>query len=402
MTSQSLLDRFTLDGEWWLPETPEHRVRGTLEFNCSDRITLKLSGSLYLGSPTVTVRSFSFPIILGITLDGSPCTLVNALETRSSFSFSTDMSTSELSIVRLLVGKHYSSAREINFHRLDIRLMYLNEWLGIAPIELTRHDEGTTIKLPYASKDVLEVPLPAEEGAIRIRSSLGWGRSFAEVACHHSASMVVHPNKPRDYSWFAKHQRSCEILFTLLVGYPVYATEIAGLVEEDETPGESHTTVVRVYYALGQFPSKKDIHPSEILVPLGLIKESAQAIIGRWLLNQEALAPVHSLFSTVHYERRMYVEAEFLTLAQALEIFHRRQRGGNYVSGPEYDDCYQALLQALPSTVPSPLRDRLIEYLKYGNEYSLRKRVKELLKGISETTRKKLAPDIDAFAESVV
>ena len=46
-----LVDYFALDGSWWLPDSPDHRVSGTLTFN-AEGLALVAYGSLV---PTVRV-----------------------------------------------------------------------------------------------------------------------------------------------------------------------------------------------------------------------------------------------------------------------------------------------------------------------------------------------------------
>jgi hypothetical protein len=52
--------------------------------------------------------------------------------------------------------------------------------------------------------------------------------------------------------------------------------------------------------------------------------------------------------------------------------------------------------------MPNPLKQRLSDYLNYGNEFSLRKRLKQLLNGLREATRKKITPKEEGFVDSVV
>ena len=53
-----------------------------------------------------------------------------------------------------------------------------------------------------------------------------------------------------------------------------------------------------------------------------------------------------------------------------------------YLSEKDYKVVYDALHMAIPPSIPQGLRDSLISKLKYGNEISLRNRLKELLNGL--------------------
>jgi hypothetical protein len=71
----------------------------------------------------------------------------------------------------------------------------------------------------------------------------------------------------------------------------------------------------------------------------------------------------------------MYVDHKFLSLMQALETYHRRILGGNELSENHHNKRILEILTA----VPDQYRQWLEEKLKYSNELSLRKRMKELL-----------------------
>ena len=76
-------------------------------------------------------------------------------------------------------------------------------------------------------------------------------------------------------------------------------------------------------------------------------------------------------------------EYQFLSLAQALETYHRRTRPeSRYLEEAEYGRRYEEIVEALPGDLPRPLKSKLKDVLKYGNEWSLRKRVTDLLDGL--------------------
>jgi len=101
------------------------------------------------------------------------------------------------------------------------------------------------------------------------------------------------------------------------------------------------------------------------------------------------------------YNPRMYLEDRFLSLIQAIESFHRRVYGGKYLPDEKYDKLYEVLVNGVPEDVESELKDRLMEYLKYGNEFSLRKRLKEIFDKYKEILDKFIENKKD-FIEKVV
>ena len=74
----------------------------------------------------------------------------------------------------------------------------------------------------------------------------------------------------------------------------------------------------------------------------------------------------------------MYLEHRFLSLIQAIESFHQRIYGGEYLSDENYKKVYDTLVNAIPNGVKIDFKESLENKLKYGNEFSLRKRLKEI------------------------
>ena len=86
-------------------------------------------------------------------------------------------------------------------------------------------------------------------------------------------------------------------------------------------------------------------------------------------------------FSTL-YNPHLYTESTFLSLIQAIETYHRRRFGGKYQADKKYkENLYRNFIEAIPESTNRDFKQSLINgKLKYANEYSLRKRLKELIK----------------------
>jgi hypothetical protein len=63
-------------------------------------------------------------------------------------------------------------------------------------------------------------------------------------------------------------------------------------------------------------------------LPFPLIQAQAAAVVNTWLENAERFRPVYDFAVSSYYDERMNLQAQFLGLAQALEIYDRRQRRG--------------------------------------------------------------------------
>ena len=75
-----------------------------------------------------------------------------------------------------------------------------------------------------------------------------------------------------------------------------------------------------------------------------------------------------------------YLEVKFLTLVQGLEVCHRRTSNETQMDNTEFEDLVASLL----AECPDDKRKWLQEKFRYGNELSLRKRIKAIIEPFKE------------------
>ena len=136
-----------------------------------------------------------------------------------------------------------------------------------------------------------------------------------------------------------------------------------------------------------------------MLYPYVSIKNKAETIFNNWLEKADLLRPVYDLYFGTIYSGDMYLEFQFLSLIMALEVYHRRLIGNEDISTEEHEERVKQIL----NNTPDKYREWLKEKLKYSNEPSLRKRIKEIydmLKNIGYVTD--LIPKKKDFVDDVV
>ena len=124
-------------------------------------------------------------------------------------------------------------------------------------------------------------------------------------------------------------------------------------------------------------PEKVTHH--DMLFCLGDLHPKPANYVRSYYEKQDRLEPVSNLlFLTVYYPD-MVLPQQLLVLANAVEAYHRAFIGGKYQLDSDYQVGLQKLLEeALPADLDSDFRTSLKNKLRYLNEYSLRKRVKDI------------------------
>jgi hypothetical protein len=150
-------------------------------------------------------------------------------------------------------------------------------------------------------------------------------------------------------------------------------------------------------------PSPRETLPHwtsrDVLVPLPSIEPSLEQVFNAWFDRARLLRPVYTLYFSALYSERMYLESEFLSLAQALEIFHRSLYGDEdkYFSASEFREYRKAMLSALPEAARAVLQNKLA----HANEFSLKERLEDLSRRTPPSVRRLVVEDFDDFTTRV-
>jgi len=118
-----------------------------------------------------------------------------------------------------------------------------------------------------------------------------------------------------------------------------------------------------------------------MLFTLPSIQDQIEIYFNNWISKAESLKPVYDLYFSTFYNPHLYLESQFLSLAQAIETYHRRRFGGKYQTDEQYrGDLYQRFVEVIPPGLDPGFKQALREgKLKFANEYSLRKRLREIM-----------------------
>jgi len=404
----TLFEDFEHKGHWWLPENPDRRVSGTLTYKSGEDITLELLGSLREPDNRREEQDFNPEIILGISSEGRPVTLFQTYEIGRGWS-STGVSSQTIVVDYLFLEEHFTTSKEMRFSSAYVTYTYLEEWLGKLPFKsdlLKNGDEGSwNWKATFITPPSFEANVPSLHAKISEfhgHSSKG-GDAFRELVWGHTASLVITPDAKQDFDWYYKIQFELRNLLSVLIGIPVFLKEIRYVFENEEAEDEGgKRNIAYLYYRQPNQVVKRRFHPAEIIVPLKKVEDRIGQILEAWFSKQELLGQAYELFLGAEYNPSLYPHLHFLSLMQALETYHRHDSVGKYLLDTEYETVRKSLVSAIPAGTSTSLRDALKSRIKYGNEFSLRKRLSEILSGVSHDNKKLIAPNIATFISNVV
>jgi hypothetical protein len=139
--------------------------------------------------------------------------------------------------------------------------------------------------------------------------------------------------------------------------------------------------------------------PSSLLFRFDDIKDGM--VFRLWLEHAERLRPIRALYFLAVYGEN-YVQGRFLALVQAVEGFHRRFRDGVYMEPTDFQaKVVGPLAAAIPSDLDRSLQEALRSRSQYGNDYSLRRRLKALF-AEHQLALDQVVPNAASFIEAIV
>jgi hypothetical protein len=333
----SLLDEFKLRGYWWLPGDPGNKIPGILHYNPEDSIRLELMGafqglttedSVQIIWPLPRVRR---PLILGTSDRGEDCTLFGGVEAPAASGRAEDVQVwSTVHVSNLFLGAHFPDERALSFQSMYVGFTHLEEWLGIDPLaaglnflpSLPEPTDPLELRLPYRSRKLFETDVPSLNAVISLWSSVEWkSEATRSLSLLHRAYFEVDAGGPPDYACYLDVFHLCGQLLAFLMGIPVYPSRLRARWGERE---------IKVYRSRMSQGCKGERLPATGL-PFALIRPRVATIVRTWLENAERFRPVYDLAVSSYYGERMSLQAQFLGLAQALEVFDQRQGGNGHL-----------------------------------------------------------------------
>ncbi len=403
-TKRGLDADFEMRGFWWLPSAEDVRVSGTLRFVHDDGIALELDGTLRPDGFDPN-GIFAPETVLGETHDGKDCTLFHAHESGRRGCIP-GIETAEMSASYLLVGGHFETVDAAAFAYLDIRFTYLEEWLDRRPFS-SEHPEGRDgqpeVHARYVMPRARRIRVDSLDATVAFRSNVTTRPGTRKHNIEHADMVRIRPRRSRPFEWFWSAAYDLRRLLSLLVWEPVFPLRMTAGLRKFRAPSGTYLwKTADIFFAQKALRRKESLSPFMMLLPYAAVRKSWSEVANRWFQSREKLRPVHSLLLGNLHEPSPFLQYRFLAHTQAAESFHRVRSDGRHVPAGEYEGYRSEMCDAIPTGMPKPLKDAIKAKLKYGNEYSLRKRLKLLLRGLSGETRRWLAPKEDAFVAGVV
>lgn len=409
------MNSFNYSGYWWLPGNEENKHFGNLSFSHNEGLTLEMFNSFTLdalepGKPTFLGDIKQYPVIKGITREGKYLTLFSCDSAGPALSapgFASEKFTSSYAFEETTPNTKRSPPS--TFHKAFVQYTYLPDWVGSSGIQEDLFLNNETGKLDrlevtYRTPDVVVANL--EKAKISIvegynfssRNRLTRGVSLQPIV---SLEIEVVGEMALE-DWFTQYIGPLRDFLTLATRRPNAVTRLSLYSNQNQAEasgGTLETSATTIYYrqpVARRSREEKTVDIYNMLFGFQDVKDEFEQILQIWFSKRGEFESMMDLFFAVENYSGMYLNNEFLNLAQALEVYHR-ERFDDFVI-PKSD--YKVRKKAIVESVPKEHRKWLTEQLAYGNQPRLYQRLLELLKHTEKVTLK-LVSNSDSFARKV-
>jgi hypothetical protein len=392
---RSLSDNFSLKGHWFKPDAPSNRIAGTLKHG-PEQISLELLGQLSASFDGIGAGSDGpFAVIHGETEDG-PCSLLNAFQ--ESWSLKGEQWNTTVVPRFVVIGAKVAADEQFRVKSVSFDWPSISEFFGMDSVRIespASRPDGSSVTVATMTAPPPRHWLLPHSGEL----TLGWRMrqrdSSTSVNLKLQPKLELMAQEPEPLDWFITRVGRLSQLFTLLTGQAV-APECVSILPANGTPNG-----LPLFYTRLRTPTQR-VPAAMLKLKFGDIDAEFSRILDDWLVASPALLTAISLHDWANAPIESYLESRFLTLCQSLEALSRATVRGHYLPQADYALAESKLVAAIPTDLPQDHRGSLAARIKYGNEWSLRKRIKNLLESLSSDNRQFVCGDANRFRSGIV
>lgn len=377
----------------------DHALMGTLVYDPATGLELTVFENSNDPIDFFAQGRTEFPVIHGQLHDGRTIALLDCFSAGQTGWLSGFI---ERRIVAntLLIASGLEDPSQLAFSEVRLELTLFNEWVAISPLrrslgQLSPGEGGKWLTIECERTPSIGFsPWPRSLSFVISHELSSGGKdllSHAEV----TSKYILRIGTPKGANLEdAQHIIGMvQALFSILCGHQVYI-QSAVLIREGIPVEERLEREIRLHKHWARPRSAiRPKHVNELLLNLPMLKDAWPVIWSHWCREYERYKTSARLLMSPDLYEGGTLTFRFLAMMQALETFDRNMHPGAYVDADEYDVIYRELSTVLQHIKNTSLRDSLKSRLKYGNEFSLRKRLFRLCDGLEPSVRTLLFGD---------
>jgi ApeA N-terminal domain 1 len=219
MPNRDMSETFETVGKWFLPETPDRQVAGTLSCQ-AERIELTLADSLRpMQSGPIRADTVRYPVVHGVTREQEAVSLFQCTRVGYSLTFASggfgqpETLWSHLAVVgaRLTEQQVYPNLR--------CRIPGLQAWLSPRIIQMVKESEGYALRVNNVPTETIAISSIGAELDFKLAAVGSPGHSTATIVA--SGWLHIRPHEPKLLDWFLDQLWTVTSLLDFLAEKPM-------------------------------------------------------------------------------------------------------------------------------------------------------------------------------------
>jgi hypothetical protein len=387
-------ESFRYEGDWHLPSSSNETIYGVLSYDSQGLIELKLKGMFgndYRRNLLGRENEF-LPLIFGIAkLNPWRPEAISLFDAKfSGGGMVMGTLDSKYRCNTLIIGNHIPHG-VINtecFSSVLVGYTNLEYWLGDNQFEVSQNKEVGDIEcslIKYTGSQTLILDVPSIDAQINLEDAFDYtgGTRITEAGFRRRSFIRIRPSSSKSLGWFLNVIYQIAEFFSLAMMTTITPDRILISSQGSMLRTLGLRNLMALYIDSPSHDASKPPMPGDSLILFDDVRVSLTSIIDRWFVLQSELRPCMDLFFRELYERKPLHSVQFLALVQALEAYHRRRFRGLYVDDNDFEAVQRSLRDSLPSRLDDDFRRSLKGRFRYLNEYTLRRRLSEIIDSLS-------------------
>lgn len=388
----------TLQGIWFLPDKQPSAIGGVFSYSRKNGCRLELVDQ----SSDDTLNKKDVDILLGITSDGIPVTLLQCSRT----SRSTNIKGVEIIKYRVqfaLIGHHFLNKETILFDKLKASISDLGTWASIYGFsKLDVQQKEFIVDLKYKIPGDLHFPIPGNmKAGFEFDASSTWIKETERAEIDQKIFAVVVTAELIPLNALLSSFYTFYKFFSLLYydAPPLLSLYLHNSTLKNEL-NEDYPFRVELLYSDNFYNAnyKQEKIPPDFLFLYTDIESIFPTVIHQWFELFEKIGPAINLLNELLLKRGLPIEVQFLISIQAVETSHRNIFGGVMIPEDEHEKRMAAIL----ASAPEEHKKWLKENLQFSNEPKLRKRLADLYERLPTEITERLMKDKKGIINDIV
>jgi len=367
------LDSLEYQGFWRIPGKPQ-TIPGSLKFSGTQGGTLELLGTF--DAITQVQDATQHEIIQGYTPDGKNITLYKCIRIHTSLS-QPGYFTTKYYVNVIFIGVLFNNSQNITFRSISINFLNLHEWLGLNFLAYKHNKSKKEYVMKYKIPTHRKIPVD-DTLSLLIDFNFNVSTTRTHGTMRQTPYLKLEYNCETHFDEFFRKIYQLQNFLTFSINAAVYPIMVHGFSKKYESTFQNQVipTKIEVLFRT-HTPKDQKFNPYLILFDYTEISRKFKTIIKAWFRYAEKYQSIIDLYFGTFYQHEMYAIHRFLTLINSLEGYHRL-RFGERTELPARK--YEKMLQGILSKISNRYYKKwLIDELKYANEITLRKRIKEII-----------------------